>query len=234
MEREMREMRFSDVDLDESDDATVIGETDHRIRNLLTVIEAVIKQTQSTNVEDYRAQLMTRIAALRRLRLIQGRSGTDSVKIGDLIERALRPYCVSGGRVIASGPDLLLPSELAFALHLAFEELALNAMKYGSLSCPDGEVEVQWKIRRVPGASRKLAVVWTENGGPEVQPPRSRGFGSRLLKRAVEGYGAVRLDFNKTGLTCLMLINLDRGETLRDGAPQTVAKFAPMPNTFTR
>jgi two-component system CheB/CheR fusion protein len=173
----MRGSRYSDVDLDQDDIAMLVGEANHRIHNLLATVESVISQTQSTGVEEYRAQLTERISALRNLHVITGRSAPHSLKMTDLIERALRPYCARGARVIASGPDLLLPPKLTLALHLVFNELAMNAKKYGALNYPLGRVEVQWKIRRIPGSPRKLAVVWTEHGGPEVKPPRRHGFG---------------------------------------------------------
>jgi two-component sensor histidine kinase len=231
----MRGTRFSDVDFDQNDLAMLVGEANHRIHDILAMVQAAIKQTQSANVEAYRAQLMARISTLRNLHVITGRWGAHSLKMTDLIERALRPYCASDARVIASGPDLLLQPKLALALHLVFNELAMNAKKYGALSYPLGRVEVQWKIRRIPGAPRKLAVVWTEHGGPDVKPPRRHGFGSRLIKRALEGHGGIRLDFNKTGLACMMLIDLDRTETpIPEGrSPQIVPEFDATPDVMT-
>jgi two-component sensor histidine kinase len=232
----MRRTQSSDIDSDPSGLAVLVGETNHRIRNVLAMIETAIRQTQSTDVEDYRAQLMARFSAFRRLHVIPAQSDRHSVKMTELIEQTLRPYCTSSTRVIASGPDFLLKPKLALALHLVVNELAMNAKKYGALSCPLGHVEIQWKVRRIPGAPRKLAVVWTEHGGPEVQPPRHRGFGSQLIKRALEGYGGVRLDFHRTGLACLMLIELDRADTTiqESRSSQVVSEFDVMPDAMTR
>jgi two-component sensor histidine kinase len=130
--------------------------------------------------------------------------------LAELLEQTTRPYSANGAQVLAAGPDLELQPSLALALHLVFHELAANANKYGALSSPLGRVKIDWKIRHVPGAPRKLAIVWTEHGGPEVQRPQHRRFGSRLIKRALDGYGGVRLDFNHTGLACFMVIDLDR------------------------
>jgi two-component sensor histidine kinase len=99
---------------------------------------------------------------------------------------------------------------LAFALHLVFHELATNANKYGALRSSLGRVKIEWKIRQIPDAPRKLAIVWTEHGGPEVKHPRHWGFGSRLIRTVLNGYGGARLDFNKTGLACFLLVDLDR------------------------
>ena len=54
------------------------------------------------------------------------------------------------------------------------------------------------------------AIVWVEHGGPEVKHRRHAGFGSRLVKTVLDGYGGVRVDLNSTGLSCFMLVDLDR------------------------
>ncbi len=122
----------------------------------------------------------------------------------------MRPYCANSAQVMAVGPDVELEPHLAFALHLVFHELAANASKYGALSSPLGCVKIDWNIRHVPGAPRKLGIVWIEHRGPEVRHPRHCGFGSRLIKTVLDGYGRVRLDLNSTGLACFMLVDLDR------------------------
>jgi two-component sensor histidine kinase len=60
---------------------------------------------------------------------------------------------------------------------MALHELAINATKYGALSCPEGRVSVQWGIER-----GMLQLDWEESGGPPVAPPTKKGFGSRLLE----------------------------------------------------
>jgi two-component sensor histidine kinase len=130
--------------------------------------------------------------------------------LAELIGPTVRPYAANDDQVLAAGPDLELEPPMAFALHLVFHELATNAKKYGALSSPFGRVKIEWKLRHVADVPRKLAVVWTEQGGPEVKAPHYRGFGSRLIRTALEAYGGVRLDFDSTGLACFMLIDLDR------------------------
>jgi two-component sensor histidine kinase len=89
------------------------------------------------------------------------------------------------------------------ALGMAFHELATNAAKYGALSREGGHVEVSWSL--VPSAAdQRLRLCWRECGGPVVQPPHRKGFGSRLLERGLahELDGAVRLDYMPEGLIC--------------------------------
>jgi two-component sensor histidine kinase len=197
--------------LNENDVALLLCELDHRIRDLLTMIEAAVKQTHSTSVEDYRAKLMARITGLYSFGEFashySGRLG-----LAQLLEQTMRPYCANGAQVVAVGPDVELEPHMALALHLVFHELAANANKYGALSSPLGCVKIDWNVRHVPGAPRKLGIVWMERGGPEVKHPRHSGFGSRLIKTVLDGYGRVGLDLNSTGLACFMLVDLDRSD----------------------
>jgi two-component sensor histidine kinase len=205
----MHARQSAETDLDEKGLALLLGELDHRIRNLLMMIEAAVRQTHSTSVDDYRAKLIARITGLHAFYEFTRPHGRMP-GLAELVDQTMRPYSANGAQVLAAGPDLQLEPSLALALHLVLHELAANAKKYGALSSALGRVKIEWKVRHVLGAPRKLAIVWTEHGGPEVQRPRHRGFGSRLIKRALDGYGGVRLDFNRTGLACFMLIDLDR------------------------
>ncbi len=40
----------------------------------------------------------------------------------------------------------MLRPEATQALGLAFHELATNAVKYGALSVPDGQIDIAWRI----------------------------------------------------------------------------------------
>ena len=91
---------------------------------------------------------------------------------------------------------------------MALHELATNAVKYGALSNGDGRVRVPWELERENGASR-LIFRWQERGGPPVEPPKQKGFGSNLIERALQaGLGTTRLEFNPQGLACTLNIAL--------------------------
>jgi two-component sensor histidine kinase len=207
----------AEFDLDENGLGLLVGELNHRIRNLLMMIEAEVKQTHSTSVEDYRAKLIERITGLYGFCVFTSHYGRV-LGLAQLLEQTVRPYSANGAQVLAAGPEVQLEPSLARALHLVFHELATNAKKYGALSSPLGYVKIEWKIRHGPGDPRKLAIVWTEHGGPEVKHPRHWGFGSRLIRTVLGGHGGVRLDFNGTGLACFMLVNLGRPDA-RVGEP---------------
>ena len=187
----------------------VLQEVNHRIRNILAMIEAVVGQTQSTTVEEYRAKLMGRLSGLSDFYELISRLDAGKLGLAALLEQTMRPYCAVGSRVFAGGPDVDIEPKLALLLHLVIHELACNASKYGALSSECGTVKVAWDIRRADGA-QKLAIVWSEDGGPQVKQPQRWGFGSRLIARAFESYGEVRLDFRPVGVACYMLLDLER------------------------
>lgn len=103
-------------------------------------------------------------------------------------------------RVHVQGPEVTLDTSLAVPLGLALHELATNATKYGSLSVPGGSVELSWSVGQANGAE-SLSLVWRETGGPIVEPPSRRGFGTSLIER---GLPDARIDrrFDPDGLVC--------------------------------
>ena len=206
----MHRRQFSEFDLDENGLALLLGEFDHRISNLLMMIEAAVRQTKSASVEEYRAKLMQPILSLRHLYEKARWYGT--LELTALIEHTSHPYCVNGAPIVTSGPELPLEPNLAFALHLVFHELALNSSKYGAMSSERGCVKVTWKIRDIRNARRKLAIVWSEEGGPRVRRPAHRGFGLGLMKKALDGHGGLRVEFNPGGLSCFMLVDVGHGQ----------------------
>jgi two-component sensor histidine kinase len=98
------------------------------------------------------------------------------------------------------GPDVFLSPKLAMTMALLVHELATNAAKYGSLSNPVGKLSIYWSL-----SAATLSLEWRESGGPIVASPTNRGFGLRLLSRALDQFGgAVEMAFDRTGLICKM------------------------------
>jgi two-component sensor histidine kinase len=91
---------------------------------------------------------------------------------------------------------------MALAIAMALQELATNAVKYGALSNLDGEVWIDWSVSREP--ERRLHLTWSEAKGPQVEIPRRRGFGTRLIERSLaqDLNGRARIDFSPTGIVC--------------------------------
>ncbi|MGX5832319.1 chemotaxis protein CheB [Mesorhizobium sp. 43Arga] len=182
----------------------LLGELDHRVKNILAIVSSIVSQTLAANPspEAFARTIKGRIAAISRahslLTTTPGASGAGTLR--DIIDTELAPY--QGRKVRAVGPDFVLTPKAGLAVAMAIHELASNAAKYGSLSAPDGELEVLWEITDRP---RTLRLSWTESGGPRVlEPPSRRGFGSVLIERALahEFDAKVIQNFAETGLTC--------------------------------
>lgn len=107
-------------------------------------------------------------------------------------------------RVSIDGPNVLLPPKYALTVALLVHELATNSAKYGSLSMPDGHVALRSNI-----LDEVLRLEWRETGGPPVKPPTTRGFGLRLLSRALEQFGGgTEVVFEPSGLVRRMHLKL--------------------------
>jgi two-component sensor histidine kinase len=187
----------------------VINELNHRVKNNLAMTQAVAAQTlrNAGGVAEAEASLSSRISALAQANdLLTGERGTDVSMLG-VLEQATRPHYPSPARRRIDGPDLALSPKTALSLSLAMHELSTNALKYGAWSTPDGVVWIRWSIYRpTPGAPKRLKLEWTERGGPPVDPPARRGFGSRLIERglAAEMGGVVQMRFEPEGLVCVI------------------------------
>jgi two-component sensor histidine kinase len=200
------------VDVEAGDDGSLdllVGEFNHRLRNLLTMVESFVRQTQSVDVEDYRAKLLSRLSALSSFHELIGPSPHRSVRLADLLQRTMRPYNgTHNDRSDVAGPDVDIGPKLALALQLILHELATNAYKHGALGSPTGWVKVRWILRALDRP--KLVIVWSENGGPRVSAPERQGFGSLLITRALsDRQGHVELSFKPTGVTCRISVPLD-------------------------
>jgi two-component system CheB/CheR fusion protein len=103
------------------------------------------------------------------------------------------------------GPRVRLPQQFAVPLALALHELATNAAKHGSLSSPNGRVDLTWSYMR--GPRDRLRIFWRESGGPAVEPPASSGFGSTLIERGLPG-ARVERRFEPGGVVCMIEIDI--------------------------
>lgn len=180
----------------------LLNELDHRVKNVLAAIQALAFQTGRTadSVPRFLAEFQARIMALASVHDLVG-SGSNSASLCAVIDKTLAPY-LDGNRIVVSGDDVMVTPATATALAMAIHELATNAHKHGALSVPDGRVAIAVRVdgRREP----RVAILWSETGGPAVQRPGRRGFGTRLLEGALADQleGAVSLEFSPTGLSC--------------------------------
>jgi len=179
-------------------------EVDHRARNVVAVIQSIMRLTRADSIDDYIGALDGRIGALSNAHRLLAGSRWEGADLTRLVEEEFAPYRASGNeRVKSRGPNVLLPPATAQTIALALHELATNAAKYGALSVDPGYVELTWQTE--PG---KLELVWTESGGPQIGPPDRRGYGSRAIVAGIERQlgGLVNFDWQASGLRCTLCV----------------------------
>lgn len=178
----------------------LLGEVNHRTRNLLSVVQAIARHTGQGDPETFLARFDKRIAALAASQELLISSEWRGVDLSALLRSQLAHFHdLLDTRIHINGPDVQLTAAAAQTLGMAFHELATNAAKYGALSNPAGTVAINWQL--IDSASNRLAVEWREQGGPPVHPPRRTGFGSTVIGRAAESglRGKVSMDYAPEG-----------------------------------
>ncbi|WP_324073861.1 MAG: GAF domain-containing protein [Erythrobacter sp.] len=185
----------------------VIAELNHRVRNILGLIRALVSQSQreALSVPGFAAILGGRIAALAAAHDNLTRKNWGPASLVGLLETELAPYGgTDRGRLRLVGEDVLLGPESFTVLALVVHELATNSAKYGSLSAPAGTLEV----RLARTAFGDLALGWREAGGPPVSAPTRHGFGSTIIRRSIphDLGGEADLRYRLEGLEAEFLI----------------------------
>jgi PAS domain S-box-containing protein len=175
-------------------------EVDHRAKNILATVQALVRMTRADSVPAYTEALAGRVRSLAQAHTLLAKSRWQSVNLRQLIEEELEPFGTDGdGHLRIAGPDIELSPDAGQGLGMALHELATNAAKYGAFSVPGGSVAVDWSVQ-----DGLLVLRWTERGGPPVREPGKRGFGSGLIEAAVRGQldGEVAFDWRPAGLSC--------------------------------
>lgn len=192
----------------------ILRELNHRVKNNLAVVQAIVSQTMRLSSKPSEAfeRIQARLMAISRTHDFLNMSDWGGVSLGRLIQGELEPHTsLDPNRVAFAGQAVVLDSTAALSLGLVFHELVTNATKYGALSVETGRLQVRWELTGEEG-DRTVNIDWVESGGPPVRTPRRRGFGSRLIEGSVSGRlgGSVEMDFARGGLRCHMTFPLPR------------------------
>lgn len=179
-------------------------EVDHRAKNALALAQSIVRLTRGDNVKAYVQSVEGRINALARVHTVLSLSSWQGAEIRRLVDEELAPYSV-GSRITLSGPEVQLRPATAQTLALALHELVTNSAKYGALSSQSGRLAVNWQ-----DATGVLELIWEEKGGPPVQVPVSRGFGTRSVIASIESQlgGKADFDWQPEGLLCRLSVPL--------------------------
>lgn len=213
---------ISERKAEEEQRENLVAELDHRIKNLLAVVQSVAAQSARKSasldvfLKTFAARLKSMSSAHDLLTAARWRGATlariAAAELGGLAPTQTR----------WDGPELFLTPKAAAALSLALHELAVNAVRYGSLSTENGKVEVVW--RRSPDGG--FALEWLETGGPPAVTPVAKGFGATLIEDVAgrELGGSAKIDYRPSGVTAMIV---GSAEALADAPPVEPVNAAP-------
>ncbi len=207
-----------------------MSEINHRAKNMLSLVQAIARQTAAREPEDFVERFTERIQALAANQDLLVRNEWQGVDVDDLVRSQLAYFAdLVGSRITVHGSPVRLNAAAAQAIGLALHELATNAGKYGALSVDAGRVDVCWRLD-----GDVFAMSWAECSGPPVSPPRRQGFGSTVIAPMVKQTvnGAVQLDYLQSGvvwnLTCPAANALEQRRVLyKNLEPSTRPALAP-------
>jgi two-component system, chemotaxis family, CheB/CheR fusion protein len=187
----------------------LLRELGHRVRNTLTVVQAVAHQTfrGDPGYEGALRLFEGRLSALASAHNLLTDSNWSGADLMSLARHQLEPYMSDGSdRISMHGEPVSLPASIATPFGLVLHELATNAARHGSLSVPAGAVELTWSVGS-KSSERILRATWREKHGPPVQRPSSGGLGSVLIEGAIPG-ATLKRDFAPDGLVCTIEVPL--------------------------
>jgi light-regulated signal transduction histidine kinase (bacteriophytochrome) len=161
----------------------LIAELNHRVRNVLALIRGLISQTHGDAGDSakYVDSLNGRVQALARAHDRVTRQNWGPGRLNAIFDDEIAAYVPTRrDRFTISGPPVLLQPQAYSTMALIIHELVTNSCKYGAL-CDSGRVDVNLSLPAGGG----LLFKWVEKGGPTVQQPSRRGFGSVIIERVV-------------------------------------------------
>lgn len=186
----------------------VLHELVHRSKNILTLVQAMMRQLARENrtVSDFQKEVDHRLRGLGMSISTLAEVQWQGLPMKKLIETHLAVFGSVTERVVLSGRDFMLSPEAAQNLGLILHELTTNSIKYGALSVATGTVTITWRQPDSEGDDM-LDIVWQETGGPPAVAPSRSGFGTTIIKRHAESAfsGNVSTEYEQAGFRWTML-----------------------------
>jgi two-component sensor histidine kinase len=218
LEAELRETKARLHALQDEAEArrrTLIDELNHRVRNMLTVIGAIAKQTlvHTDSPVRFTEAFLGRLQAMANSYNLIAKEQWGGISLDDILKSELAS--ISASRVEVSGPEVRFTPPHAVALGLVVHELAANATQHGPLATPEGRLSVTWSI-----VDDRLIIVWRELGGVGVKAPERRGFGLQLVERQIASALDGRTSFAWAPEGLRAELSMPEPRLTRDGAVQ--------------
>jgi len=185
----------------------LMGELNHRTKNLLAVVQAIARSTaRSTLPESFLDTFAARLGGLAASNDLLVAQDWSSVHLEDLVMGQLRTIGADEDvRVVVEGAPFLVCPQHAQVIGMALHELATNSLKHGALAHPEGRLRIVWA-----GASNaNWKLEWDESLPSALAPPERKGFGHVVMVDMVERAldCEVKLEFRSSGV--LWSLNVD-------------------------
>ncbi len=186
----------------------LVRELDHRVKNTLALVQALLEQTrQDSNhsIDSFTRTFRERLTSLAVAHRALAASDWEGAMLHELVKLTVQPLGCRD-RISIDGDEVTLPNFAVLPLAMALHELGTNAVRHGSLSDPGGTVSIRWRS----GRRNEVSLIWTESGGTRVRPPSHSGFGTKLIEQGIpyEMGGTSELEFRPEGVRCKMRIPL--------------------------
>ncbi|WP_299308419.1 chemotaxis protein CheB [uncultured Croceicoccus sp.] len=187
----------------------IMRELDHRVKNVLAIILSIAKITGrgAADFDSFLSGFEKRLQAMARTHSLLAEARWQGANLKSLIEDELA-HSANRENVRIAGPRVAISAVAAQAFSMALHELCTNALKYGSLSVPDGALSVEWHIEEKGDDGARLFFRWQESNGPPVKAPDHRGFGStvieRILRAQLSAEPQIRYEVEGLRLECTM------------------------------
>jgi two-component sensor histidine kinase/DNA-binding NarL/FixJ family response regulator len=187
----------------------ILGELHHRIKNTLATVSAIASQSfrTATSIEHGQTAMEGRLAALARAHDLLMQISWSNASLTHTFSDATEPYDTPGTRRFHfNGPDIRITSGAVIALAMTLNELCTNTTKFGALSHVNGRVEIAWIVDQ---EKQRMRLTWTEKGGPPVQRPTRRSFGTRMMESLGQQLnGRVQLTYDPSGFVYFLDVPL--------------------------
>ncbi len=185
----------------------LVAELNHRVKNILAVVQSVASQTVATSpsLAQFRTAFEGRVRAISLAHDILTQLRWGEVELEHLVARSLAPYR-GGERVAWSGPPVRLAASSVVSLAMVLHELSTNAAKYGAFANGEGRVEIAWRRQEAD----KAELTWTERSGPPLAGEHVPGFGNKLISRVIsyDLQGSATMRFEPDGLRCRLTFRI--------------------------
>ncbi|MDQ0323349.1 two-component sensor histidine kinase [Pararhizobium capsulatum DSM 1112] len=180
-------------------------ELNHRVKNILASVTSIFQMTKrgATSLEDLDTEFTGRLQALSNVHTAVVEAGGEEVSLYAVVGLTVSPYNRSGAsRIDVRGAEIVVSREAGTTIALCLHELITNAIKYGALSVPAGNVTIAWDLGKL--GEPFLSLEWCEVGGPTVREPTRYGYGSRYVRSALGSLfgSAPEIVFAPTGFRC--------------------------------